>query len=91
MFYHLLVMYNRSGIDFLVELFHKSKGIKEFEKNNKDIAINVFYATEKENSLSLVYKSKHKDRKDNIDLLVIGEDDSSHYTVTKNLSRLMNK
>ena len=70
-----------SGLKFPVDL----KQIKIFEKNNPDIAINVFGYEGEVYPLKI---SKIK-IKINIDLLLISDEEKQHYSLIKSLSRLI--
>ena len=81
---------NMKGITYPVD----SKGIKRFEKQNPDISISVLGYNEKEKiyplDISKFTKVKKEDeRKHNIVLLLIKDEDNSHYCLVKNLSALL--
>ncbi|XP_065639501.1 uncharacterized protein LOC136072267 [Hydra vulgaris] len=61
--------------------------ITQFEKNNQDISVNVF-GYEKL-SVYPLHISKNKNRQHQIDLLLISNDDTNHYCLINNLSRLL--
>ena len=80
--------YNWKGIDFPV-------GIKDwgkFERNNKDIALNILYAPHNTEEIELAYKSKYnRKRKNQVVLLMItnnkqsDEIDKWHYIALKSI------
>ena len=74
--------YNWSGLEFPVAI----NKINEFEKNN-DIAVNVLGI--KEQRIYICRNSKHYDRKNVVNLLLIDNGEGRHYTVIKSLSRLL--
>ena len=81
---------NMKGIDYPVN----SKGIKRFEKQNLDISISVLGYCKDERiyplDISKYTKAKKEDeRKHNIVLLLIKNEDNSHYCLIKNLSALL--
>ena len=81
---------NMEGITYPVD----SKGIKRFEKQNPDISISVLGYNENEKiyplQISKFTKVKKEDeRKHNIVLLLIKDEDNSHYCLVKNLSALL--
>ncbi|XP_065645675.1 uncharacterized protein LOC136076133 [Hydra vulgaris] len=73
---------NWDKIEFPVSL----DKITQFEKNNKDISVNV-YGFEK--SVYPLRISKDNDRQHLIDLLLISDGEKSHYCLIKSLSRLL--
>ena len=81
---------NMEGIDYPVSL----KDIKRFEKQNLDISISVLGYSKNERiyplRISEYTKAKKEDeRKHNIVLLLIKNEDNSHYCLVKNLSALL--
>ena len=81
---------NMEGITYPVD----SKGIKRFEKQNLDISISVLgYNKDKRIyplQISKFTKVKKEDeRKHNIVLLLIKDEDNTHYCLVKNLSALL--
>ena len=74
--------YDWSELEFPVA----TNKINEFEKNNKDIAVNALGV--KDQRPYPLRKSKHKDRK-NVYLLLITDGEKTHYTTIKSLSRLL--
>ena len=81
---------NMEGITYPVD----SKGINRFEKQNPDISISVLGYNENEKiyplQISKFTKMKKEDeRKHNIVLLLIKDEDNSHYCLVKNLSALL--
>ena len=82
---------NMEGIDYPVSL----KDIKRFEKQNLDISISVLGYSKEERVYPLriseytkAKKGKYE-RKHNIILLLIKNEDNSHYCLVKNLSALL--
>ena len=81
---------NMEGIAYPVD----SKGINRFEKQNPDISISVLGYSGDERiyplRISKFTKVKKEDeRKHNIVLLLIKDEDNSHYCLVKNLSALL--
>ena len=81
---------NMEGITYPVD----SKGINRFEKQNPDISISVLGYSKDERiyplQISKFTKVKKEDeRKHNIVLLLIKNEDNSHYCLVKNLSALL--
>ena len=74
--------HNWSGLEFPVAI----NKINEFEKNN-DIAVNVLGVKGKR--IYICRKSKHYDRKNVVNLLLITDGKKRHYTAIKSLSRLL--
>ena len=74
------------GIEFPVTV--SSRVFAKFEKNNKDISVNVYGINEEEKIYSL-HTSKNFDRKHHIDLLLISNKETNHYCLIKNFSRLV--
>ena len=77
-------MVDMGDIKYPVEL----KDIKKFESLNSDIAISVFAYNEKDGVYPL-RRSEHRDRLHKIKLLLITEEDKTHYCLIKNMSRLV--
>ena len=75
--------YNWSRLEFPVAI----NKIKEFEKNNNDIAVNVLGV--KGQKIYICRKSKYYDRKNVVNLLLIDNGKKRHYTAIKSLSRLL--
>ena len=72
------------GIEFPVTV--SSRVFAKFEKNNKDISVNVYGINEEEKIYPL-HTSKNFDRKHHIDLLLISNKETNHYCLIKNFSR----
>ena len=68
--------YNWSGLEFPVAI----NKINEFEKNN-DIAVNVLGV--KGQRIYICRNSKHYDRKNVVNLLLITDGEKRHYTAIK--------
>ena len=73
---------NVSGIEFHM----KVKDISKFERQNPTISINLFGYEEKE--LFPVYITEHK-KEHHVNLLLISNNDTTHYCLIRNLSRLL--
>ncbi|XP_065651152.1 uncharacterized protein LOC136079347 [Hydra vulgaris] len=73
---------NWDKIEFPVSL----DKITQFEKNNKDISVNVYGY---ENSVYPLRVSKNNDRQHLIDLLLISNSETNHYCLIKSLSKLL--
>ena len=73
-----------NGIEYPVKIQY----IPKFETQNPNIAINVF-ALEKSNDINTLYplyKTNHRDRQIEIDLLYLERDDDTHYCLVKDLN-----
>ena len=67
--------YNWKGIEFPAG----SKEWQKFEQNNKTIALNILYVKHNTKKISVVYRSKHNNkRKKQVILLMIGDGEKSH-------------
>ena len=75
---------NWKGIEFPFEL----NQIAKFEKNNPDISVTVCRFKDKK-SIPM-NQLKNYGRKHHIDLLLISNEETNHYCLIKNFSRLMN-
>ena len=64
--------------------------IDKFEELNHNVSDNVFEVDDEQEQIVISRKLKNKDAKCHVDLLRIGEDDSSHYVYIKDCSRLLN-
>ena len=73
---------NVSGIEFPM----KVKDISKFERQNPTISINLFGYEEQE--LFPVYIIEHK-KEQHVNLLLISNNDTTHYCLVRNLSRLL--
>jgi len=62
------------------------RDVSKFESLNADIAVNVM--TFDERQPIPLYVSPHRDRKHNVHLLLLADENTQHYTLVKNLSRL---
>ena len=78
---------NMEGIAYPVDF----KDIKRFEKQNPDISISILGYSKEERVYPLRISKKEKERKYNIVLLLIKDEegDNSHYCLVKNLSALL--
>ena len=73
------------GIEFPVTV---SSGVfAKFEKNNKDISVNVYGINEEK--IYPLHTSKNFDQKHHIDLLLISNKETNHYCLIKNFSRIV--
>ena len=71
---------NWEGIDFPAGI----KEWKRFEKNNETIALNILFIPHDEKTIDPIYKSKYNcKRKNQVILLMITDDEKSHYTALK--------
>ena len=78
--------YNWEGINFPAG----SKEWQKFERNNDTIALNVLYVEQNTKKISVVYKSKYKNKcKKQAILLMIGDGKKYHYLAVTNLSGLL--
>ena len=78
-------LFDWTGIEFPIEL----KQITKFEKNNPKYTVNVLgYEGEKEGVFPLRI-SKHIESRTVINLLLISDETTQHYTIVKDLSRLV--
>ena len=80
--------YNWKGIEF----HGGPKEWQKFEQNNKTIALNILYVKHNTKKISVVYRSKHNNkRKKQVILLMIGDGEKYHYLAVTNLSALLQK
>ena len=79
--------YNWKKINFPSE----QKDWKTFERNNKDIALNIFSAHTTDKKLNLIRKSDYNHKRQHIvDLLMITDNQNNwHYLTIKNMKRLI--
>ena len=79
--------YNWKDISFPAEQNHW----KIFERNNKDIALNIFSANPTEKEINIIRRSEFNNkRKHIVDLLIITDNENNwHYVAIKNMSRLI--
>ena len=76
--------YNWKGLEFPVSV----KKIDKFEKNNTDIAVNVFFSNKK--NIYTGRRSEHNMKcKKQVNLLMIADGENRHYTSIKSISRLL--
>ena len=66
------------------------KNVSKFEKLNPDIAVSV-YAYDESYSVGPLYISKHVDRPYNIKLLLISDEDKTHYCLIEDFSKLVSR
>ena len=70
----------REDIDFLSH----QRDWKNFEQNNESIALNVLFASQNSEEITLVYKSEHNyNRENNALLLMINDDEKYYYFAVK--------
>ena len=78
--------YNWNNINFPTA----KKDWNKFERNNKDVALNILYVTFNTKKIEIAYKSKYNLIRDNqIILLMISNGENWHYLSVKSLSRLL--
>ena len=77
---------NMEGITYPVNI---KEDIKRFEKQNPDISISILGYSKDERIYPLRISKKENKRKYNIVLLLIKDEDNSHYCYVKNLSSLL--
>jgi len=77
---------NWSGLKFPVSLAQ----IRTFERNNTNLTVNVYqYKPDEDNAIIPIYLTKFTARQKHIDLLLLTENENSHYTWIKSMSRLI--
>ena len=78
--------YNWNGINFPAE----QKDWNKFERNNKDVALNVLYAHSTKKKINIVKTSKHNNTREyKVILLIISDENNNwHYICVKNLKAL---
>ena len=76
---------NMKGIDYPVDF----RGIDRFERQNPDIAISLLGYTKENNVYPLKICKNENERKYSIVLLLIKNEDNSHYCLVKNTSALL--
>ena len=80
--------YNWKGLEFPVSI----KKIDKFEKNNPDIAVDVFFSKKKSQNIYAARRSKRNVKcKKEVNLLMIVDGEKRRYTAIKNISRLLSK
>ena len=78
--------YNWKGLEFPVSI----KKIDKFEKNNPGIAVNVFFGNKKNHNTYTARKSERNVKcKKQVNLLMIVDGETRHYTAIKSISRLL--
>ena len=66
------------------------KDWKNFESNNKSIALNILYVPHNTKEIRHAYKSKYNLKRENqVILLMITDGEKSHYLTVKSLSALL--
>ena len=77
-----ILKYNRDGIDFPAG----QKEWKTFERNNKDIALNILSVPYNKEKVEIQYTSKHTKSKNHVTLLMITEYECNwHYLALKSI------
>ena len=78
---------NVAGLTFPME----TKQISKFEDQNPAISVNVLYFERETKDFTVEYKSPHLDRKHQVNLLLLDEENTSkrHYVRITNLSKLV--
>ena len=77
---------NWKGLEFPVS----TKKIDKFEKKNPVIAVNMLLSNKKSQNIYTVHRSKHNlECKNQLNLLMIEDGGKRHYTIIKNISRLL--
>ena len=85
---HYINKYNWKGIDFPAG----PKDWVKFEKNNKTIALKVFYILRNTKAISVAYRSEYNNkRKKQVILLMISNGKKQHYLAVTNLSALLQR
>ena len=85
---HYINKYNWKGIDFPAG----PKDWVKFEKNNKTIALKVFYILRNTKTISVAYRSEYNNkRKKQVILLMISNGKKQHYLAVTNLSALLQR
>ena len=80
--------YNWEGLEFPVSI----KKIDKFEKNNPGILVNVLFSKKKSQNIYTAHRSELNVKcKKQVNLLMIVDGQKRHYTVIKNISRLLSK
>ena len=80
------INYNWTGLEFPVAV----NKINRFEKNNPSIAVNVL-AIGKGKELYVCRRSKHFNREQAVNLLLLEDKEKRHYVAIKSLSRLLSR
>ncbi|HSN23685.1 MAG TPA: hypothetical protein VLS45_05895 [Methylomicrobium sp.] len=63
--------------------------VRKFEDLNPDISVSVFMWVARKEGLCPLYPSPHRNRKHHVKLLLLDNDGKQHYTLIKNMSRLI--
>ena len=75
-----------------IDFASRSKDWKEFESENKSMALNILYVPYNTEKIRHVYKSKYSlTRENQVVLLMITDGEKWHYLAVKNLSVLFRK
>jgi len=74
---------NATGLSFPMSV----RDVPKFENLNPDISVSVLVFEERQ--LIPLYLSPHRNRKHTIHLLLLSDENTQHYTLVKNLSRLV--
>ena len=63
-----------------IKIFHHIKETgKKFEQNNESMALNVLFASQNSEEITLAYKSEHNNNWENNALLLMINHDEKHY------------
>ena len=62
-----------------IKIFHCKRDWGNFEQNNESIALNVLFALQNSEEITLIYKSKHNLERENKVLLLMIDDDEKYY------------
>jgi len=76
---------NFEGIEFPVKI----ESIEKFCNQNKDISINVYYIGEKNKIFPYKTCTQEERKTNHMNLLLLQDNDKSHYVIINNLSRLI--
>jgi len=77
---------NFDGIEFPVKL----KDIGKFEEQNPNISVNVISIdTDRSDAFSIDFLSQHHNRRHHVNLLLLQDAETRHYTWIRNMSRLI--
>lgn len=79
--------YDFSGLTFPTPIAE----IKIFERNNSNVSVNVYGLNQDEEKNHIIYPLKvvNEEKSDHFDLLLLCDDEKSHYTYISNFSRLV--
>ena len=67
-----------------IKSFYQIRDWKNFEENNKSIALNILFSSKDSEEITLLYKSEYNLQQENkVLLLMINDDDNEKYFVVK--------